>query len=78
MNDISEEKETSKLFDFQLKSRRFGVDIKMPCVKLSEKHPCFGCVWYDRNVDVLFCPFHICVRYRTGFMPNKKVNENAD
>ena len=37
MNDISEEKETSKLFDFQLKSRRFGVDIKMPCVKLSEK-----------------------------------------
>lgn len=79
MNDISEEKETPKLFDFQLKSRRFGVDVKMPCVKLSENHPCKGCTWYDRNTDVLFCPFHSCVRYRTGFVvPKKKVNENAD
>lgn len=68
MNDISEEKETPKLFDFQLKSSKFGIDVRIPCIKLSDNHPCKGCVWYDRNTDVLFCPFHKCVRYR-------KVNE---
>ena len=76
MNDISEEKETPKLFDFQLKSSRFGIDVRIPCIKLSDNHPCKGCVWYDRNTDVLFCPFHSCVRYRKGFdVPKKKVNE---
>lgn len=79
MNDISEEKETPKLFDFQLKSSKFGIDVRIPCIKLSDNHPCKGCVWYDRNTDVLFCPFHKCVRYRKGFdVPKKKVNENAD
>ena len=33
-------------------------------VKLPNKHKCSGCVWYD--TDVLFCPFHKCVRYRKG------------
>ena len=32
MNDISEEKETPKLFDFQLKSSRFGIDVRIPCI----------------------------------------------
>ena len=54
MNDISEEKETPKLFDFQLKSSKFGIDVRIPCIKLSDNHPCKGCVWYDRNTDVLF------------------------
>ena len=36
MNDISEEKETPKLFDFQLKSSKFGIDVRIPCIKLSE------------------------------------------
>ena len=35
-------------------------------VKLPNKHKCSDCVWYDRNTDVLFCPFHKCVRYRKG------------
>ena len=72
MNDISEEKETPKLFDFQLKSSKFGIDVRIPCIKLSDNHPCKGCMWYDRNTDVLFCPFHSCVRYRKGFMPKKR------
>ena len=71
MNDISEEKETPKLFDFQLKSSKFGIDVRIPCIKLSDNHPCKGCVWYDRNTDVLFCPFHKCVRYRKGDRPMK-------
>lgn len=42
-------------------------------------HPCCGCVWYDRNADILFCPFHNCVRNKKGFeAPEKKVNKNAD
>ena len=65
-SNISEEKETPKLFDFQLKSSKFGIDVRIPCIKLSDNHPCKGCVWYDRNTDVLFCPFHKCVRYRKG------------
>lgn len=64
---------------FQYKYNKFGVNIPTPTVRLSDKHPCCGCVWYDRNVDVLFCPFHSCVRYKKGFeVPKKKVNENAD
>ncbi len=48
-------------------------------VKLPNKHKCSGCVWYDRNTDVMFCPFHSCVRYKKDFeVPKKKVNENAD
>lgn len=46
--------------DFQSKYDKFGVNIP----RLSDKHPCCGCVWYDRNADVLFCPFHNCVRYK--------------
>ena len=58
---------------------KFGVNIPVPTVRLSNKHPCYGCVWYDKNADVLFCPFHNCVRNKKGFeVPKKKVNENAD
>ena len=65
--------------DIQLKYNKFGVNIPVPTIKLSDKHPCCGCVWYDRNADVLFCPFHNCVRNKKGFeAPKKKVNENAD
>jgi len=75
MND----NDTSEKTYFQYKYNKFGVDISTPTVRLSDKHPCFGCVWYDRNTDVLFCPFHSCVRYKKGFeVPKKKVNENAD
>jgi hypothetical protein len=33
----------------------------------SAKHPCRGCIWYVRDTDVLFCPFHNCVRDKKGF-----------
>lgn len=64
---------------FQYKYDKFGVNIPTTTVRLSDKHPCCGCVWYDRNVDVLFCPFHNCVRNKKGFeVPMKKESENAD
>lgn len=34
---------------------------------LPKNHKCYGCVWYPRDVDVLYCPFQKCVRYRKGF-----------
>ena len=65
--------------DIQLKYNKFGVNIPVPTIRLSKKHSCCGCVWYDRNADVLFCPFHNCVRNKKGFeAPKKKVKENAD
>lgn len=45
-------------------------------VKLPNKHKCSGCVWYDRNTDVLFCPFHSCVRYKKGFKPPKNGSDS--
>lgn len=57
---------------------KLGINIPTPTIRLSDKHPCHGCVWYDRNADVLFCPFHSCVRNKKGFEAlKKKVNENA-
>ena len=38
-----------------------------PTIRLPPHHPCHGCVWYDRNNDVLFCPFRSCIRYKKGF-----------
>lgn len=55
---------------------KYGVKIPAPTIVLSKEHPCYGCVWYPRNIDVLFCPFHSCVRNKKGFMPIKKVNNN--
>ncbi len=65
--------------DFRYEYNKFGVYIPAPTIRLSDKHPCCGCLWYDRNADVLFCPFHNCVRNKKGFeAPEKKVNKNAD
>jgi len=58
--------------DFRYEYNKFGVYIPAPTIRLSDKHPCCGCVWYDRNADVLFCSFHSCVRYKNGFMMPKK------
>ena len=58
--------------DIQLKYNKFGVYIPAPTIRLSDKHPCCGCVWYDRVTDVLFCPFHSCVRYQNEFIMPKK------
>ena len=60
--------------------RFYGIRIPPAICILPTYQPCCGCVWYDRNTDVLFCPFHSCVRYKKGFeVPKKKkVNENAD
>lgn len=58
--------------DIQLKNNKFGVNIPVPTIRLSDKHSCCGCVWYDRDTDVLFCPFHSCVRYKNGFIIPKK------
>ena len=40
--------------DIQLKYNKFGVNIPVPTIRLSDKHLCNGCVWYDRDTDVLF------------------------
>lgn len=58
--------------DFRYEYNKFGVNIPVPTIRLSDKHPCCGCVWYDRDTDVLFCPFHSCVRYKNGFIIPKK------
>ena len=65
-NDMSEKS------DIQLKYNKFGVNIPVPTIRLSDKHLCCGCVWCDRDTDVLFCPFHSCVRYKNGFVIPKK------
>ena len=73
------EKVKSEKSDFQYEYNKFGVYIPAPTIRLSKKHSCCGGVWYDRNADVLFCPFHNCVRNKKGFeAPKKKVNKNAD
>ncbi len=61
-----------KKTNIQSKYSAFGVNVPAPTIRLSDKHPCKGCVWYDRNADVLFCPFHNCVRYKKGFKIPKK------
>ena len=58
--------------DIQYEYNKFGVYIPAPTIRLSKKHPCCGCVWYDRDTDVLFCPFHSCLRYKNGFIMPKK------
>ncbi|MBQ9111301.1 MAG: hypothetical protein IJY06_08045, partial [Oscillospiraceae bacterium] len=44
-----------------------GSSIPQPTIRLPPHHPCHGCVWYDRNNNVLFCPFRSCVRHKKGF-----------
>ena len=39
---------------------------------IPKNHPCYGCVWYPRDVDVLFCPFQSCVRHKKGFTFRKE------
>lgn len=58
--------------DIQLKYDKLGVYIPTPTIRLSKKHSCCGCVWYVRDTNVLFCPFHSCVRYKNGFIMPKK------
>ena len=35
--------------------------------QLDKYHKCCGCIWYSRETDVLFCPFHTCVKEKKGF-----------
>lgn len=57
----------------------YGVRISPAVCILPECHPCYRCVWYDRNADVLFCPFHSCVRDKKGFeIPEARGEKNAD
>jgi len=37
--------------DIQLKNNKFGVNIPVPTIRLSDKHPCCGCVWYVRDTN---------------------------
>ena len=65
--------------DIQLNYYKFGVNIPAPTIRLSKKHLCCGCVWYVRDTNVLFCPFHSCIRNKKVFeILKKKVKENAD
>lgn len=54
----------------------YGVYVSEPVVRLSDDHPCKGCVWYSRNTDVLFCPFQNCIRKKKGF--GNAVEEDDD
>ncbi len=57
----------------------FGVNIPIPKIRLSDGHPCSGCIWYARDTDVLFCPFHSCVRNKKGFkLPENGSDKNGD
>lgn len=59
--------------------QKFGVDIPIPTIKLSDRHPCNSCIWYARDTDVLFCPFHSCVRSKKGFKPpENRSDKNGD
>ena len=42
---------------------------------LPKGHKCSGCVWYPRDVDILYCPFHSCVRNKKGFSSTRKPDE---
>lgn len=65
-----------KMFGLQ---QKFEVDIPIPTIKLSSRHPCSGCIWYARDTDVLFCPFHSCVRNKKGFKsPENGSDKNVD
>ena len=39
---------------------------------LPKGHKCYGCVWYPRTVDILYCPFHSCVKNKKGFGSGEK------
>lgn len=39
---------------------------------LPKGHKCYGCVWYPRDVDILYCPFSDCVRHKKGFGSGEK------
>ncbi len=57
---------------------RKGTKNKDPAVRhfpLPKGHKCYGCVWYPRDVDILYCPFQSCVRYQKGFVSRKKPDE---
>ena len=59
----------------ELLAQGYGVYVPEPVVKLSDDHPCKGCIWYSRNTNVLFCPFPNCVRKKKG-IGNAKEDEN--
>ena len=45
----------------------YGIRIPSAVCILSEYHPCYGCIWNVKYTNVLFCPFHNCVRNNEGF-----------
>ena len=56
-----------------------GDKMKKGKIKITKITKCQDCMWRDRNADVLFCPFHNCVRKKKVFEASKKnVNKNAD
>ena len=57
----------------------YGVRIPPAVCILPKFHPYYRCVWYDRNTDVLFCPFNSCVRNKKGFkIPKLRDDKNDD
>ena len=61
---------------FPNRQEKLGVSVLTACVKLDKNHPCYGCVWYVRDTDVLFCPFGQCIRKKKDFMILEKRNVN--
>ena len=49
--------------------------VKKPTVQhlpLPKGHKCYGCVWYPKDVGILYCPFQNCVRHKKGFRTGEK------
>ncbi len=42
---------------------------------LPKWHKCYGCVWYPRNLDILYCPFQSCVRYKQGVSSSEEKDD---
>lgn len=73
---VSEDKKMRKYYVWhKIIEGKYGVTIPVPTIVLPKKHPCYGCVWYPRDIDVLFCPFQKCIRYKNEFTISHKKEE---
>ncbi len=57
----------------------YGIRIPPAVCILPEYHPCYGCIWNVKDTNVLFCPFHNCVRNNERFkIPEWRKEKDVD
>ena len=57
----------------------YGVSIPPAVGVLPKYHPCYRCIWYAKDTNVLFCPFHNCVRNKKEINTSRlRGDKNAD